>query len=80
MLRGLISVVMEAPPRGGTRGSRAAVKGAKAMEGVWDPEAGTEEPSGVVGLERSEGCPRKWGDPPRPRHDGWREAMPAYNR
>jgi hypothetical protein len=50
------------------------------MEGAWDPEAGIEEPSGVVGSERPEGRPRKWGDPPRPRHDGWREAMPAYNR
>jgi hypothetical protein len=53
---------------------------AKAREGAREPEAGTEEPSGVVGVERSEGCLRKWGDPSRPHHDGWREAMSGYNR
>ena len=79
-LRGLTSVVSSNPPRGGPRGSRADVLTAKAMEGAWEPEAGTEEPSGVVGVERSEGCPRNWGGPPRPRHDGGREAMPVYNR
>jgi hypothetical protein len=55
------------PADGGPRGSRAAIATAKATEGVWEPEAGTEEPSGVVGSERSDGCLRKWGGPPRPR-------------
>src|ERR1019366_3128335 len=50
------------------------------MEGAREPEAGTKEPSGVVGVERSEGCARNWGGPPRPRHGGWREATPVYNR
>jgi hypothetical protein len=70
-LRGLTNVVIGDPPQGGSRGSRAAVGAAKAREGVWEPEAGTEEPSGVMGVERSDGCPRKWGGPPRPRHGGW---------
>ena len=49
------------------------------MEGVWDPGAGAEEPSGVRGVERSEGCPGNWRDPPRPRPAG-PGAAPAYNR
>jgi hypothetical protein len=32
------------------RGCRAVQASAKAMEGVWDPEAGAEEPSGVRAL------------------------------
>src|SRR5450759_1399279 len=37
------------------------------MEAVWDPEAGGEEPSGVLGVERTEGRPGNWGEPSRPR-------------
>lgn len=51
---------------------------AKAREGAREPEAGIDGPSGAVGSERSDGCPRKWGNTPRPRHDGWREAMFVY--
>src|SRR5688572_17050842 len=50
------------------------------MEGAWDPGAGAEEPSGVMGVERAEGRPGNWGEPPRPRRCGWREARLAYNR
>jgi hypothetical protein len=39
---------------------------AKATERIWEPGAGAEEPLGVRGVERSEGCPGNWGDPPRP--------------
>ena len=61
------SVVNESPPRGGSRGCRADSHTAKATEGVRDPGAGAEEPSGVVGVERADGHPGNWGDPPRPR-------------
>src|SRR5688500_4824864 len=50
------------------------------MEGAWDPGAGAEEPSGVMGVERAEGRRGNWGEPPRPRRCGWREARLAYNR
>jgi hypothetical protein len=51
---------------GRSRRSRARVNGAKAMERTWGPGAGAEEPPGVWGVERSEGCAGNWGDPPRP--------------
>ena len=51
------------------------------MEGVWDPGADAEGPSGVWGMERAEGCSGNWGEPSRPRRlRTWREAMRAYNR
>src|SRR5262249_22213737 len=53
--------------------SRACSNRAKAMERIWEPGAGAEEPLGVRGVERSEGCPGNWGDPPRPRPCGGRE-------
>ena len=46
--------------------SRACTNMAKATERIWEPGAGAEEPLGVRGVERSEGCPGNWGDPPRP--------------
>jgi hypothetical protein len=42
------------------------VNRAKAMERIWEPGAGAEEPLGVWGVERSDGCAGNWGDPPRP--------------
>jgi hypothetical protein len=63
------------PAVGGSRGCRAGRVAAKAMEDVWDLGADVEEPSGVVGVERSEGCPGNWGGPPRPRRCGRREAV-----
>ena len=39
---------------------------AKAMERIWEPGAGAEEPLGVRGVERSDGCPGNWRGPPRP--------------
>jgi hypothetical protein len=53
--------------------SRACSNRAKAMERTWEPGAGAEEPLGVRGVERSDGCPGNWGDPPRPRPCGGRE-------
>jgi hypothetical protein len=41
-----------------------------------EPEAGADGPSGVVGVERADGRPGNWGDPPLPRPRGRREAMP----
>jgi hypothetical protein len=38
---------------------------AKAMEGVWEPGAGAEEPSGVGDVERSEGYRGNWRGPTR---------------
>ena len=61
------------PRERGTRGSRACVDLAKAMEGIWDPGAGADGPSGVGGVERSEGCRGNWRGPPRPRPCGGRE-------
>lgn len=52
----------------------------KAMEGVWDPGADAEGPSGVLGMERAEGCSGNWGDRLGPGPSGGREAMCAYNR
>src|ERR1700733_12843898 len=46
--------------------SRACTNMAKATEHVWDPGAGVEEPLGVRGVERSDGCPGNWRGPPRP--------------
>jgi len=46
---------------------------AKATERAWEPGAGAEEPLGVRGVERPDGCPGNWGDPPRPRPCGGRE-------
>ena len=54
------------PVRAAKREPSRSHNAAKAMEGVWDLGAGAEEPSGVRGVERSEGCPGNWGDPPRP--------------
>jgi hypothetical protein len=42
------------------------VNRAKATERVWEPGAGAEEPLGVWDVERSDGCPGNWGDPPWP--------------
>jgi hypothetical protein len=53
---------------------------AKAMDGTWEPGAGAKEPSGVGGVERSEGCRGNWRGPRWPRACGVREAVPAYNR
>jgi len=46
---------------------------AKAMEGVWDPGADAEEPSGVEDVERADGCRGNWRGPTRPRLCGVRE-------
>src|SRR5438034_11797181 len=53
---------------------------AKAMDGIWEPGAGAKEPSGVGGVERSEGCRGNWRGPRWPRACGVREAAPAENR
>jgi len=53
-------------PCGRSKRSRARVNRAKAMERVFGPGAGAEEPLGVWGVERSDGCSGNWGDPPRP--------------
>ena len=45
----------------------------KAMERTWEPGASAEEPLGVRDVERSDGCPGNWGDPPWPRFCGGRE-------
>lgn len=71
------SVVMHA--RKGTRGSRAGYTSAKAMEGTSVPGAGAEEPSGVWGVERAEGGPGNWREPPRRRACGAASAS-VYNR
>jgi hypothetical protein len=61
------------PVRAAKREPSRSHNAAKAMEGVWDLGAGVEEPSGVMGVERSEGCPGNWRGPTRPRCAG-REA------
>src|SRR2546429_9855743 len=58
------------PPRGGPRESRARQVEAKATESTPDPGAGAQELSGVMGVERSEGCPGNWRGPPRPEAGG----------
>ena len=58
--------VVKAPAKAGKRGSRACVDLAKATEGTREPGAGAEEPSGVGGVERSEGCRGNWRGPTRP--------------
>jgi hypothetical protein len=40
------------------------------MEGAWELGAGAEGPSGVGGVERSEGCRGNWRGPPWPRPVG----------
>jgi len=45
---------------------RVPVLAAKAMEGAWDLEAGAEEPSGVLGVERADGRLGNSGEPSRP--------------
>src|ERR671925_1063493 len=66
---------------GRARGCRAVSRTAKAMEGAWDPGAGAEEPSGVLGVERADGRPGNWGEPSRPRRlRGGGKRCPAYNR
>src|SRR5215212_9334757 len=49
------------------------------MDGTPEPGAGAQEPPGVMGVEWSEGCPRNWRDPPRPRVCG-PGSMRTYNR
>ena len=49
----------------GTRRSRACSLRAKAMDGIWDPGAGAQEPPGVGGSERPEGCRGNWRGPTR---------------
>jgi len=44
------------------------------MDGTVGLGAGAQEPPGAGGVEWSEGCPRNWRDPPRPRPCGGREA------
>jgi hypothetical protein len=46
------------------------------MEGIWELGAGAEEPSGVGGVERSEGCRGNWRGPPRPRPAGVGAGLP----
>jgi hypothetical protein len=60
-------------PLGRPKRSRARVNRVKAMERVWEPGAGAEEPLGVWGVERSDGCSGNWGDPPWPSPCGGRE-------
>lgn len=78
-LREVCSVVMHAVFRGGARGCRAGHTSAKAMEGISVPGAGAEEPSGVWGVERVEGGPGNWREPPRRRACGAASAS-VYNR
>ena len=73
------SVVVPVRPSGGTRRSRARFARAKATDGASDPGAGAQEPPGARGSEWSEGCPRNWRGPPRPRPAGV-GSSPAYNR
>ena len=52
---------------GGEEGAEPVWPSAKAMEDAWEPGAGVEEPSGVLGVERVDGRPGNWGEPSRPR-------------
>ena len=58
--------VVKRPGEPGQRGSRTSLSEVKAREGVWDLGADTNEPSGVGGVERSDGCRGNWRGPPRP--------------
>ena len=51
----------------------------KAMEDIWVPGAGVDEPSGVGEVERSDGCQGNWRGPARPVAAGGGSA-PVYNR
>jgi hypothetical protein len=54
---------------------------AKATERAWEPGASVEEPLGVRGVERSEGCPGNWGGPTRPRScGGWEQRRSISGR
>ena len=66
--------VVRNPRVSGPRGSRACIPVAKAMDGAWEPGAGAKEPSGVGGVEWSEGCRGNWRGPRWPRARGVREA------
>ena len=66
--------VVRNPRASGPRGSRACIPVAKAMDGTWEPGAGAKEPSGVGGVEWSEGCRGNWRGPRWPRACGVREA------
>ena len=51
------------------------------MESALVPGVGAEEPSGVLGVERANGCPGNSGEPSRPRRlRGGGKRCPAYNR
>src|ERR1039458_2115605 len=68
-------------PGAGRGGCRAGIETAKAMEGVLVPGAGAEEPSGVLGVERADGCRGNSGEPSWPRRlwGGGKRCL-AYNR
>jgi hypothetical protein len=68
--------VVRNPRTSGPRGSRACIPVAKAMDGTREPGAGAKEPSGVGGVEWSEGCRGNWRGPRWPRACGVREAGP----
>ena len=46
------------------------------MEGTWGLGAGAEGPSGVGGVERSDGCRGNWRGPTRPVPAGDRASLP----
>ena len=52
---------------------------AKAVEGIRDPGAGADGPSGVEDVERLEGCWGNWRGPTRSRPCGIGSVL-AYNR
>jgi hypothetical protein len=68
--------VVRNPRASGPRGSRARIPEAKATDGTREPGAGAQEPSGVGGVEWSEGCRGNWRGPRWPRACGAREAGP----
>ena len=69
--------VVKNPRASGPRGSRARIPEAKATDGTREPGAGAQEPSGVGGVEWSEGCRGNWRGPRWPRACGAREAGPS---
>ncbi len=69
--------VVKNPRASGPRGSRARIPEAKATDGTREPGAGAQEPSGVGGVEWSEGCRGNWRGPRWPRACGTREAGPS---